>query len=560
KNPKLFESEKAVVFAVEPEFDSIRKLKLEETPKDKLPKDSDFIYYTNLDSTYKIASVKSYSISPYGNKAAFLFTTDKRPDCPKEEDSKKAKKKKKKGNSCSKTPTSGTTLTVLNLDSGAFIELHSVTGYILSEDGNKLVYTQSLKGKKDTLSLFLYNFSDSTTTTLIDKQFGISQISFNKTSDKIAFLATNDTNENKNYALYYYSSSGPLTGCIVDSMNQSMPEGWGVSEFGRVYFDEKGDKLFFGTNKLVTQTPEDTLLESELAKVDVWGSNDLRIQPQQLSEVNSDKKKSFLAVYYLEEKKMVQLANDSIYDIQIDPQSTSTFCLAKREEPYMREFTWEYPWKADYYIVNLADGSAKEITKNQGYRISLAPSGENVVYYNGSDSSWYSVNTITNRNINLTQNLNDLFSGDNNGNPSVPDEQGYIGWTMHENEEYVLVNSRQDVWMLNPSEPQKSKCISCAINKSAQHRFDYYRLDYDSLYTTPENNFLIAVNEETKSESIFKIQKNNLQQPQLLLETNHKINQILKADNGSQLILRRMNFTEYPDLELTDLTFQQIKK
>ncbi|MBK9190578.1 MAG: hypothetical protein IPM77_03215 [Crocinitomicaceae bacterium] len=558
KNPKLFESENAIVFAVEPEFDSIRKLKLAETPKDKLPKDSLFIFYPGTDSTQKLANVKSYSISPKGNKLAYLSTTDKRPDCPKEDETKK--KKKKKGNTCIKTPTSGTTLTILNLENGASYELHAVTSYILSEEGDNLIYTQSLKGKKDTLSLFLYSFSDSTTTTLIEKQYGLSQITFNKTSDKIAFLATNDTNENKNYSLYYYSNSKSLTGCIVDSMNQAMPEGWGVSEFGRVYFNDQGDKLYFGTNKLVTQVPEDTLLESEMAKVDVWGSNDLRIQPQQLSEVNNDKKKSFLAVYYLEEKRMVQLGNDTLYDLQVDPQNNATVCLAKKEEPYMREFTWEYPWKADYYIVDLTNGSNKEIIKNHGYRISLAPSGKEVVYYNGVDSCWYSININSLQKLNLTENLNDLFSGDNNGNPAVPDEQGYIGWALYENDEYVMVNSRQDVWLLHPSDVQKSQCITCGINKNSSHRFDYYRIDYDSLYTDVSNNFLIAVNEQTKSESIYKIQSDKIQQPVFLLETNHKINQILKADNGSQIVFRRMSFTEYPDLELTDLSFQNIKK
>lgn len=558
KNPKLFESEKAIVFAVEPQFDSIRKLKLADTPKDKLPKDSLFIYYPALDSTQKFAGIKSFSISETGNKVGILYATDKRPDCPKEEEKKK--KKKKKGKACTKIPTSGTTLAVLNIDSGYIFEIHAVTNYVLSEDGNKLIYTQSTKGKKDTLSLFLYSFNDSTTTSLIEKQYGITQISFNKTADKIAFLATNDTNENKNYSLYYHANSSDLTGCIVDSMNQSMPEGWGVSEFGRVYFDEAGDRLFFGTNKLVAQEPEDTLLETEMAKVDVWGSNDLRIQPQQLSELNSDKKRSFLSVYYLSEKKMVQLANDSLYDIQIDPQSNSNLCLAKKEEPYMREFTWEYPWKADYYTVNLNDGTSSALLKNQGYRISLAPSGEKVVYYNGGDSCWYAVNTSSQKVINLTDNLNDLFSGDNNGNPSVPDEQGFVGWTLHENEEYVLVNSRQNIWMLHPSDPAQSKCISCGINKNATHRFDYYRLDYDSLYTSPAHNFLIAVNETTKSESIYKMESKNLLTPVLLLETNHKINQILKADNSSQIVLRRMSFIEYPDLELTDISFQNMIK
>lgn len=544
--------ESAAIFLVEPEFDTIRQLKLDEVSKDKFPKDSLFIYYPALDSVVSFANVKSFYVPETGYTVAYQMTKDTRPECPELK-----KKKKKKKDQCSKPATSGTTLVLFNTQSGKRIEFHRVTTYSFSEDGSKLLYVQSLKGKKDTLSLSLYNLIDSTNTVLIDQQFAIQQACFSKKADQVAFLASADTNKLKSFSLYYHSIPFDLTGSIVDSMNNAMPKGWNVSEYGRVYFSNDGQRLYFSTNEIVQQEPEDTLLETEKATVDIWGTNDKRIQPQQLTELNQDKKRSYPAVFHTGPKTMVQLTNAEVYEVNIDKDNSAQRILASSDLTYQREFSWEYPWRSNYFLIDQNSGDIVALADSIGFSRTLSPSASHFAYYKGEDSCWYAINCVTLQEINLSGHLSDLFATDNNGNPSLADDEGYVGWWKHNNQEWLIVNSRYDIWALNPQDPKASFSLTNTSGKTEKVKFNYYQLDDDSLYTTPENNYLIGVDEQTKRETIYSLTITN-DKPTLneLLATDHRISLIKRADESDQIILRRMSFTHYPDLELTNTSFE----
>lgn len=548
--------ESAVVFLVEPQLDTIRKLKLADTPKDKLPKDSLFIYLVKYDSVVRYANVKSFQLSETGSQIAFSHSKDLRPNCPEN-----LKKRKKKKNPCVKNPTSGFTLAVYNTQTGSDYQIHCVTNYLLSKDGRSMLCVKSHKGTKDTLSLVMFNLVDSSEKLILDKQFGISQLAFDDQSGQFAFLASNDTNKLRNYSLYYSSDIASAPQIVADSLTSGMPEDYTVSENGRVYFSVAGDKLFFGTAKIVRQDPEDTLLDTEIAHVDVWGSNDARLQPQQLIELQRDQRKSYLAIYYPTEKKMVQIANENLSDIRINPQSEIETALAVTDKNYQREATWEYPWKSDYYLMDLTTGNSELLLSGQGFRTSLSPSGNTLVYYNGSDSSWYSKDVKTGNVKNISSHTKDLFASDNNGNPALADEQGFIGWTIVNTLEYAIVNSRNDIWFLHPTDQNLSFCLTQKKGQQEQIRFNYYRLDYDSLYTVAENNFVIGINELTKSETIYNVTTlDNRPILEPLLTTNHRVILIEKAEKSDVVLFRKMNFNVYPDLEKTDITFSSFER
>lgn len=554
KQAKIMSGENVIVFLVEPEYDSIRKLKLAETPKEKLPKDSLYIYRIDQDSLTKFSNIKSVQVSETGATIAFSHSKDKRPDCPDNQ-----KKRQKKKNPCVKPPTSGTTLSLYNTENGSQHDFHGVTNYLLSKDGQSLLYVQSHKGTKDTLSLILFRTSDSSETILLQKQFGITQLTFDDASCQFAFLSSNDTNKLKNYALYYAGNTATQPMLIADSLTAGMPSGHTVSEFGKVYFSTSGDKLFFGTNKIIRQEPKDTLLDTEVAKLDIWGAHDTRLQPQQLIELQRDKRKTYAAVYYPTAQKIVQLATTAVPNVYINPDAQSTVALGANDLNYQRESTWEYPWKTDFYLVNLISGESNMILPGQGFTTSLSPSGSHLLFYSGSDSCWYSKDVKTGITLNISKKTGDLFASDNNGNPAPADDQGLNGWTLINGEEYALVNARYDIWVLNPSSPEKSFCLTREKGQVNRTSFRYYRMDTDSLYTTLQNNFIIAVDDYTKNETIYKISSSNFTLDSLIT-TNHKIILIDKAEEADQVILRRMNFYDYPDLELTDITFTSIQK
>ena len=91
-------------------------------------------------------------------------------------------------------------------------------------------------------------------------------------------------------------------------------------------------KLFFGTNKIVTQLAEDTLLANEKSKVDVWSWTDKQLQPMQLKRLKQELKKNYLAVYHLNTKQFVQLAKPEVPNVRLFDHSNSNFALGIASE------------------------------------------------------------------------------------------------------------------------------------------------------------------------------------------------------------------------------------
>lgn len=554
KRSTFANNDEALVFLIEPQYDTIRKLKLNETPKDKLPKDSLGVFNIDKDTLIKFADIKSFQVSEFGNVICFLSHKDLRPECPKETPSKK--KKKKKNMPCERPSTSGTTLSILNTNDFSLQQKQCIVTYKLDQWSKSLLYVSSKKGKsRDTLSLHLYNLKDGSEKLLIENQFAIDHLCFDQVSSQLAFYASDDTNKLKNYNLYYVNLNEMIVNKIVDSLTIGMPVGYTVSEKGELYFNQKGSALFFGTNKIKRNTPKDTLLDSEKAKVDVWGANDKRIQPLQLAQLDADKNKSYTAVYHLASNKMIQIENEEIDRAFINSNIESDFVLAVSNEKYMREMSWMYPWKDDYYMINLNTGETTLLLESHAFRTSLSPSSKNLVYYNGADSSWYSLNTSTKKSFKMAGIKEDNFATDMNGMPSIAEDEGFYGWTKIADNEFCIVQSTNAVWLLSPQDKNLNKKI--AITSAG--KTSYYRTDYDSLYSDLSENYFVLTHAETKNQSLYKLNMNDFSLIKLI-DTQHKIVSIDKAKNADSLLVRKMNFKDYPDLIFADGDFRNLQQ
>ncbi len=562
---KINYNEQFIVFRVQPEFDTIRSLKLAKVKKDKMPKDTLAIYWPKTDSLMLVPKVKSFKLSEENDWLAYLSTDDHTPECEK----KKCKLFKKK-NKCVKPETSGTSLTILNPVTGFMIEIHQVVDYTLSKNGNYLAYVKSDKGEEDTLSIVIIDliemsendgFRKDLNKTIIEGQLAIQNIQFDDLGEQFLFLSSNDTNDIKTFELNYWSSFQKTSKTIIDSLTPGMPKGFTVSQYGRPYFSRDGSKIFLGTNKIVEQSPEDTLLDSEKAKVDVWKWDDSRIQPQQLKALKYDQKKTFKGVYHIEDELFVQIADEEMENFRTVNFGNANHALGSSYKPYMVEHTWQYPWRSDVYFVDLKSGDKKLINEGSYTGGSLSPTGEYYVWFNAQDTSWNSLNVSTGEKQNMTKSLNGRFESDNNGTPTLVYSQGNSGWTLIDGKEIYIVNSEYDVWLLNPENSTGSKSLTGEKGKENQMIYRIVRFDYDSTYLDLNEVIMHGTNDQTKSESFYQLENvSGNYELSKLMESDHKVTYISKAAKSDQVILRRMSFLEYPEIEVTNLSFQNIKE
>jgi dipeptidyl aminopeptidase/acylaminoacyl peptidase len=552
KTAKIHYNENFVAYQIGAQFDSLRQLKLDKVKKDKFPKDTLGIYWVDGDSTELIPNIKSFKLAKEGDWIAYLLVEDTREDC------KVYKCKiKQKRNKCTKDKTTGTTLVVYNPLTKQKEEIFQVKEYYFNENGTQLAYVTSQKGEKDSLSLMIrdLNHLDCNTednescglnTTISSNALSIKSITFDKSGTQLAFLESNDTNKRKVFELGYWSENGLF---YIDSATTNMVKGWTVSEFNTPKFSRDGKKLFFGTNKIVEQVPEDSLLANDKSKVDVWSWNDKQLQPMQLKRLKQEQRKNYLAVYHIATKEFVQLANQDLPNVRIYDHNNSNFALGVANENHQKEQSWAFPWKSDYYLVNVENGSQTEIDNSISYGGTLSPSGEYFVWYNGLDSTWHSKVLNENKSYNLTKSIAANFASDNNGNPFVAYPEGRAAWVKENGKERLLIYSQFDIWLVDPSGMEATTSITNQIGKSTQTTYRLTNLERDSTYITINNNLFHGVDKKTKDQFYVK----PMDMTKRYLQSNHNYYFLLKAKQSDKVMFRKANFQDYPELTVSDM-------
>ncbi|MEO9533592.1 MAG: prolyl oligopeptidase family serine peptidase [Crocinitomicaceae bacterium] len=548
---EISQDESFVAFTIAPQFDTIRQLKLDKVKKIKFPKDTLAVYWVAKDSIAKYPNVASFKVAEEGSWMAYLSTKDLRPKLTK----KQLKKLAKKG--LKKQQTSGKTLFLFNPTTGKKRKLSRVKDYTFNRTGNLLAYTSSLKGKVDSISLSVFDLNTMKVINVADHHMDIKKMRFDYAGNQLVFLNSLDTGETKNYTVSYWKRDVEGFKTLVDSTTTGMPEGFTASQYFAPHFSRDGKRIYLGTNEILRAEPEDTLLDSEKAKVDVWGGSDLSIQPQQLKNLKREQNKTYKAVYHLYSDEFVQLANEELESIRTMNFSNADFALGTDSRKHDRERNWAFPWKQDYYMVNVENGAKKLLKEGLEHNASLSPSGEFFVWYNGADSSWMSTSTKSNQTAKLTQFIDADFADKNNGMPFTAYPAGAEGWSMHNGKEYYVVNTFYDIWFLCPSDITQNFALTDQKMKRSKMRYSLFRLERDSLYLSLDRCLVLGVDDNTKDESIHEIvEVNGKFSLNQLLNGPHKITYLKKAKESDDVILRRQSFTQYPDIETTDMTFK----
>ena len=553
-NAEIHFQNKYVIYTISPGYDTIRQLKLDKVKKDKMPKDSLGLFLVDLDSFVTFSNIKSFQLAEEGDWFAYLSEKDERADCPTYKKWQIFKKRRK----CEKEKTEGTTLHLMNPIASKEIIIDKVVDYKFNKSGSFLIYTISNKGTSDSLTLMSLNIQNESYQTHIKNQLEIKSPAIDEAGTQMVFLNSTDTNKIKSFQLSHFIFGDSLSAVIADTLFPGMNAGWSVSAHQRPYFSNNGKVVYFGTNLIVEQEEEDSLLASEKAKVDVWSWTDKKVQPQQLRELRFTKNNAYLTKVNLESKKIIHLTESEFDQININSKTDAKFALVKNDENQRLANSWEFPWPADYYLLNLENGDCDLMLNNQGYYPSLSPSAAYLVWYNGKDSVWYSTETKTKIVRPLTNKLDDIFYSDNNGSPYNPYPEGNSGWVLKDGKEQIIIESKNDLWLMDPSGRLKSICITGNKGKHKNINYSISSWDRDSAYVDLTRSFIFGVDNASKDEFVTNI--NHAIQGNKYLNGPHKFYYVIKAKKSEKVFYRKMTVSQYPELYVTDLSFKDSKQ
>jgi dipeptidyl aminopeptidase/acylaminoacyl peptidase len=548
--PVISNTSEVVVFRIKPQFDTVRAAKLKKVKKDKLPKDSIGVFVISTGQVRKYKKLESFKVPVDGSDwIAFVLKDEKKAKDSITVDSLKTKekpKKKKKGNQ----------LVIMNPVTGDSVSFSNVTKYSFSKNGKLCSFIRIISDSIDSIQIFSYDIPAREKILLFENPGYSENIESDNQGNQIAFTYSSDTIKEKAFRLYYYYFPKRNIKLVSGNDFSKLKPGWSVSSNGKIFFNDSGKELYFGTAPKPNIVPKDTLTEDEKVSVDIWNWQDIRLQPQQLKELEKDKKRSYVAVYFPKNNKIAQLADLKVRTVKIDDKSSDYYSLGYDNQPYQRMASWEASRYKDVYLVNRKTGNKKLILSKVASSVLLSPDQKYVAWYSIADSSWNSYSIKDNRSVNFTSKIRVNFYNEKNDIPNEARPYGFAGWTKAGN---PVVYDAFDLWQFDPTGSNAAVSITGKTGRENKIRYRYVKLDKD-LRILPGKLLLDAFNTVNKDNGFYTVEPGKKETPHRLIMERFDFSNPIKARKAEKLIWSKQAFIEFPDLYISDSHFKLIEQ
>ncbi len=448
----------------------------------------------------------------------------------------------------------GTNLVLRKLENGTERVFNNVLEYFFSKNGQKLLMEVS-KNPKDSLTkpfVFLYDLRKGYGDTLSRGGNDFKNFALSDDGSQVAYLAERDAKPKdlqKFYRLWYFKDAIDSATLLVDKNSVGMKLGMTVSEFGNLSFSKSGKRLFFGTAPV--QPPKDTtLVDIDLAKLDVWHYNDDYLQTVQLFRLQRDLQENFLAVYNFNNGTIQQLASKEIPLVYSTNEGDGDQFVGVTDFGRRVEGQWTGVTKRDIYAINVNDGSTKLVKKDLLGVITpnyISPTGKSILWYDSKAKNYFVWDGKETRNI--TAKVKVPLWNEEHDSPSDPPPYGVVKW--EENDNAVLINDRFGIWKIDPSNVKAPVLLLSGRNEKKQYR--YLTVDPEERFIKNGQRIIIrSFNEETKKAGLWDGIYDGTFNVRLLKpispDSDYGIGQPIKAKDAETFVFSKESYATPPNL------------
>lgn len=531
------------VFKIKPQEDSLRVARFAKKKKEQMPKDTLGVLVLKSGDLRKYPCLKSYQMPEETSDwiAVAIEAEEKGKDTTKTES--KSKKSKIKTFD----------LIMAKLAGSQSDTVTSVCDYTISRDGSCIAYARTTGDSIVRTEVFLYNTGSRKSHTVFSAEGEVRSLTLSGDGRQAAFIFSKDTAEDKVFALYFTPDKGQQAVLIADTGMKVWPSAYMASPHEKMYFSDDNSRLYFSSCPFVPPVPKDSIPEEDKVSLDIWSWTDSRPMSQQLAELEKDKKKSYLNVYFPANGLIYALSCDTMPDIQLFKKNNGTVALGSSALPYELEASWEARNKKDYYVVNVSNGQKKKILSRRYFPPSMSPDGRYVAYYNDADSLWYLYTVADDTHRILTPKGLSVFYEDDFDNPGPTPPCGMAGWTT--DDKAVLIYSKYAIWLFGtegktpPVNLTEGRMQGNIVNR-------YQKTDEEAWCIDPQQDFIVKFfNEDTMEEGFYSISLNDRKKFKMLLRADSRFTSVQKARRAGSLIFRKSTYTEFSDLWYAERMF-----
>jgi dipeptidyl aminopeptidase/acylaminoacyl peptidase len=547
KKPEIGSNDDFVVFSITQPEDTLRKAKIKKVKKEDMPQDSLGILVFKNQILKKYGKLKSFSIPEENTSViAFMVTPEVKKDTSK--NARKTKQIKQPGDN----------LIIFSLKTNDTTVFRNVTEFSWPKKGRALFFVQQKKDSSTTWSfLKKFDVSNETASQLFFSDGTVKKVVADEKGENYAFLFSKDTAQIKVYSLFMGSNNQTVPAKVADATTSGMPDGWSPSENGTIYFSKDATKLYLNSAPSPSPEPKDTIPEDEKPRLDVWNWQDATLQPQQKVDLEKDKKRSYLAVYHLNQKKFVQLADTVVREASLILKGNTDIGLGANDQPYLRAGSWKGDASRDYYLIDLKSGDKRQVAVNKE-RLLLSPAGKYVIWYEQTDSCWVARSTSPENNkiVPLTKMIKVFFADEENDLPDNPRPYGIAGWS--ENDKFVFIYDRYDIWKIDPLGEKVPVCVTDTYGRRNHMQFRYLKTDPEEEWIPQGKvSLLKAFNQTTMEGGFYLTDLFQVKEPSLLIMGKNIYGMPRKAKNAGKILWTKESVSDFPDLWTSNLAFEK---
>ena len=320
----------------------LKKGRIDKKKADDMPKDSLGILTLGGSEITRIPRVKSFAFPEQWGAGS--RTSSRSP--PRPTATRKSKKDAGTGADApdddqAKKDDRGTPVTLRELATGKEWQFRFADEYIFSKTGGRFLVSTTGGDSASVPGVFTFDTGTSRLDTLAIGRGKYKQIALDEAGTQAAFLADRDTSKAKQrfFALHWWTAGQDSASRVVDTLTAGMKPRWTVSENGDVRFSRNGRRVFFGTAPV--PVPDDTTFnDEETAQLDVWHWQDLTMQPEQLKNLDKEKKRTYAAVWHVDRRAFVQLGDQRLPEVEPGNRGDADVAMATSDLPYQRERMW----------------------------------------------------------------------------------------------------------------------------------------------------------------------------------------------------------------------------
>ena len=558
-----------VVFGTEPTRAELNKAKKEKKKPEEMPKNGLGIIDLSNGAVTQIERVKSFQVpedaagfiaylieaplpekpapAKEGAPPATEIPTPVQQSTPQRPTAGRAPKKKEYG----------TELVLRDTTNSIERRYSDVLDYTFSKDAKSLVFATSSK-KEETNGVYVVTpQTDSAPVVLLSGKGKYQRLTWDEDNTKLAFISDKDDAEAKQprSKLYLWNRSDSSATEIVAPTSAGFRKEFVISDKANLSFSLDGSRLFFGNAPPPEpeKNADEDVPADERVLVDLWHWKDDYIQPTQKVRAEQERNKSYRAVYNIQSKKFVQLADETMDGVT--PSNDGSVAIGSDNRKYRVMSDYD-PGFSDYYLVNSDDGSRKPLSTKQRGNYSLSPGAKYAVYFDGKD--WNSYSIAGGRVTNLTASIKSQFFNEENDTPQTPGSYGLAGWTKDDHD--VLIYDRYDIWQVAP-DGSGSRNLTDGVGRKEKTALRYVRLDPKERSIDPDKPMLLqAENEDTRDTGFFRDKVNSDALPQKLLMASKDFGTPTKAKDADVLMLTASRFDQFPDLWVSSPDFRELKR